>query len=73
MQERAWDLSRPAIRAVVYFAEVMSASVKPRLAGRQPSDRGGVLRVMTRPDSSGKRGSCTGQDLFIRRTKRENP
>ena len=29
----------------------MSASVKPRLAGRQPSNRGGVPRVMTRfPD-----------------------
>ena len=26
----------------------MSASVKPRLAGRQPSNRGGVPRVMTR-------------------------
>ena len=29
----------------------MSASVKTRLAGRQPSNRGGVPRVMTRfPD-----------------------
>jgi hypothetical protein len=27
----------------------MSASVKPRLAGRQPSNRGGVPRVMTWP------------------------
>ncbi|ABK72939.1 hypothetical protein LI99_08260 [Mycolicibacterium smegmatis] len=27
---------------------VMSASDKPRLAGRQPSNRGGVPRVMTR-------------------------
>ena len=26
----------------------MSASDKPRLAGRQPSNRGGVPRVMTR-------------------------
>ena len=26
----------------------MSASAKPRLAGRQPSNRGGVPRVMTR-------------------------
>jgi hypothetical protein len=29
----------------------MSASVKPRLAGRQPSNRGGVPWVMTRLDS----------------------
>ena len=40
---------------------VMSASVKPRLAGRQPSNRGGVPRVMTGLSShnrlSGKRGS----------------
>ena len=38
----------------------MSASVKPRLAGRQPSNRGGVPWVMTRLDSHarlhGKRG-----------------
>lgn len=27
----------------------MSTSIKPRLAGRQPSNRGGVLRVTTRP------------------------
>ncbi|EPQ70389.1 Cysteine desulfurase [Mycobacterium marinum MB2] len=40
----------------------MSASVKPRLAGRQPSNRGGVPRVMTRLSSHsrlhGKRGSA---------------
>jgi len=40
---------------------VMSASDKPRLAGRQPSNRGGVPRVMTRLSSrhrlQGKRGS----------------
>ncbi len=40
----------------------MSASVKPRLAGRQPSNRGGVPRVMTRLSSQtgyvGKRGSA---------------
>ena len=39
----------------------MSASVKPRLAGRQPSNRGGVPWVMTRlsshPRLRGKRGS----------------
>ncbi|MDH6196915.1 hypothetical protein M2272_003568 [Mycobacterium frederiksbergense] len=39
----------------------MSASIKPRLAGRQPSNRGGVPRVMTRLSSrrrlQGKRGS----------------
>ena len=29
------------------FWLVMSASAKPRLAGRQPSNRGGVPRVMT--------------------------
>ncbi|SBS71752.1 hypothetical protein MHPYR_120037 [uncultured Mycobacterium sp.] len=33
------------------FGSVMSASVKPRLAGRQPSNRGGVLRVKTRLSS----------------------
>jgi hypothetical protein len=33
------------------FKAVMSASVKPRLAGRQPSNRGGVLRVKTRLSS----------------------
>jgi hypothetical protein len=38
-----WD----AIR----FWSVMSASDKPRLAGRQPSNRGGVPRVMTRLSS----------------------
>lgn len=40
----------------------MSASIKPRLAGRQPSNRGGVPRVMTRLSSHnrlhGKRGSA---------------
>ena len=30
------------------FPSVMSASVKPRLAGRQPSSCGGVPRVKTR-------------------------
>jgi hypothetical protein len=29
------------------FSQVKSVSVKPRLAGRQPSDRGGVPRVRT--------------------------
>jgi len=33
------------------FVSVMSASVKPRLAGRQPSNRGGVPWVMTRLSS----------------------
>jgi len=45
----------------IRFGSVMSASVKPRLAGRQPSNRGGVPRVMTRLSSPsrlrGKRGS----------------
>ncbi len=35
----------------IRFTSVMSASVKPRLAGRQPSNRGGVPRVMTRLSS----------------------
>ena len=30
----------------IRFWSVMSASVKPRLAGRQPSNRGGVPRVI---------------------------
>jgi len=41
------------------LAQVMSASAQPRLAGQQPSFRGGVLRVTTWPTSSsasGKRG-----------------
>src|SRR6201996_2993548 len=36
------------------FRQVMSASVKPRLAGRQPSNRGGVPRVMTRLSSQNR-------------------
>jgi hypothetical protein len=32
----------------VTSGQVMSVSAKPRLAGRQPSNRGGVPRVMTR-------------------------
>jgi hypothetical protein len=37
---------------------VKSASEQPRLAGQEPSCRGGVLRVSTRPSShDGKRGS----------------
>jgi hypothetical protein len=35
-------------RRAISCKSVMSASVKPRLAGRQPSNRGGVPRVMTR-------------------------
>ncbi|MDQ0800671.1 selenocysteine lyase/cysteine desulfurase [Arthrobacter sp. SLBN-112] len=40
------------------FIQVTSASAKPRFAGRQPSIRGGVPRVTTRPVRSGygKRG-----------------
>src|SRR5690242_2085219 len=38
----------PALTSVLYpCRQVMSISVKPRLADRQPSIRGGVLRVMT--------------------------
>jgi hypothetical protein len=33
-------------RCALRFEAVMSASVKPRLAGRQPSNRGGVPRVI---------------------------
>jgi hypothetical protein len=38
--------------------QVTSASAKPRFAGRQPSIRGGVPRVTTRPvrNGCGKRG-----------------
>jgi hypothetical protein len=58
-------MSPPELASSVHnkiaFVLVMSASVKPRLAGRQPSNRGGVPRVMTGLSShnrlSGKRGS----------------
>jgi hypothetical protein len=36
----------PTQRHAIRFSSVMSASVKPRLAGRQPSNRGGVPRVI---------------------------
>ena len=39
----------------------MSASVKPRLAGRQPSDRGGVLRVKTGPALQASAGLAQGK------------
>jgi hypothetical protein len=39
----------------------MSASVKPRLAGRQPSDRGGVPRVMTGPAEQASAGLAQGK------------
>ncbi|GAB4594413.1 hypothetical protein MOKP4_07310 [Mycobacterium avium subsp. hominissuis] len=53
----------PGRHSKIVFVSVMSASIKPRLAGRQPSNRGGVPRVMTRLSShhnrlSGKRGSA---------------
>jgi hypothetical protein len=38
----------PAGAMFLHWAQVMSASAKPRLAGRQPSIRGGVPRVRTR-------------------------
>ena len=41
----------PSHHGAIVFGSVMSASVKPRLAGRQPSNRGGVPRVMTRLSS----------------------
>jgi len=36
----------PMTCCAIRFLAVMSASVKPRLAGRQPSNRGGVPRVI---------------------------
>src|SRR4051794_31465126 len=54
----------------IRFLAVMSASVKPRLAGRQPSNRGGVPRVMTRLSSRlqlSKQQSATRQ-ARVRRT-----
>jgi len=54
------------------FVSVMSASVKPRLAGRQPSNRGGVPWVMTRLSSRswlhGKRGPAMTGPLVDRET-----
>ena len=38
--------------------KVMSASDKPRLAGRQPSFRGGVLRVTTWSSGIGSSASA---------------
>ncbi len=45
------DLLASTTWDAIFFWSVMSASVKPRLAGRQPSNRGGVPRVMTRLSS----------------------
>ncbi|VXB22938.1 hypothetical protein ARTHRO8AJ_160092 [Arthrobacter sp. 8AJ] len=52
---RGFNPGRPMSYA---FMQVTSASAKPRFAGRQPSIRGGVPRVTTRPVRSGcgKRG-----------------
>ena len=49
-------------RVLYSLHQVTSASVKPRLAGRQPSVRGGVPRVMTRSGTTvpGKRGPLAG-------------
>ena len=52
----------------------MSASAKPRLAGRQPSHRGGVPRVRTWPvvatRRAGKRGDFLSRtDPSVRRTR----
>jgi hypothetical protein len=51
----------PTQLRAIGFLSVKSASAKPRLAGRQPSNRGGVPRVMTRLSGrhrlQGKRGS----------------
>ena len=40
------------VSAAMVIRKVMSASDKPRLAGRQPSFRGGVLRVTTWPSGT---------------------
>jgi hypothetical protein len=41
----------------------MSASDKPRLAGRQPSNRGGVPRVKTWPVDATRRAGKRGEPL----------
>ncbi|GAA3717777.1 hypothetical protein GCM10022399_37910 [Terrabacter ginsenosidimutans] len=41
----------------------MSASDKPRLAGRQPSNRGGVPRVKTWPVDASRREGKRGEHL----------
>ena len=41
----------------------MSASDKPRLAGRQPSNRGGVPRVKTWPVDATRRSGKRGEPL----------
>jgi hypothetical protein len=51
----------PRFPPCVAFGQVMSASVKPRLAGRQPSDRGGVPRVMTGPAEQASAGLAQGK------------
>lgn len=43
---------------------VMSLSAKPRLAERQPSYRGGVPRVKTRPSEDGKRGRLRDREVW---------
>jgi len=50
----------PSPRRAIRFVSVMSASVKPRLAGRQPSNRGGVPRVMTRLSSPNRLPASAG-------------
>ncbi|KSU72692.1 hypothetical protein AS031_15600 [Pseudarthrobacter enclensis] len=45
-----------AVVLFLHLAQVMSASAKPRLAGRQPSIRGGVPRVRTWPSGKGPDG-----------------
>lgn len=68
---RAWGIR-------YHVRQVMSASAKPRLAGRQPSCCGGVLRVMTGlSKAEGKRDFSGGHPhvllLFIFRTPITSP
>jgi hypothetical protein len=44
-------------RKCVIFVLGHEFDAKPWLVEQQPSDRGGVLQVMTRPMKVGKRGS----------------
>jgi hypothetical protein len=47
-----------AVCVFLHWAQVMSASIKPRLAGRQPSNRGGVPRVRTWLSGKGRMASA---------------
>ena len=54
--------SGPTEQAAKLAVQVMSTSIEPRLAGRQPSGQGGVLRVKTGPfGAQAGRQACTGR------------